>query len=122
MIFPCKLLPFGERLPVNDPANGSLGGLTPTVRAGAASHLTKTNPGTKSDIFTLRHSVPPALPLSKGDKMDTIREIREEAWAAFAAITDVIPPMPLEARVAFAAVAAGGLLILLLYVLNMLGK
>ncbi len=48
--------------------------------------------------------------------------ILSEVRTAFAAIMDSIPPMPLEMWTAFAAIAAGGLLILLIYILNMLGK
>ena len=51
--------------------------------------------------------------------MDTIAE---EVRAAFAAIMDAIPPMPLEVWTGFAALAGGGLLILVVYILSLWAK
>ena len=48
--------------------------------------------------------------------------IPEEVRTEFAAIMDAIPPIPPEAWNAFGAVAAGGLLILVVYILNLFGK
>jgi hypothetical protein len=49
-------------------------------------------------------------------------DIAAEVRAAFAAIMDAIPPMPPEVWNAFGAIAAGGVLILLVSILNMWGK
>jgi hypothetical protein len=48
--------------------------------------------------------------------------IPEEVWTEFAAIRDAIPPIPPEVWNAFGAIAAGGLLILVVYILNLWGK
>jgi hypothetical protein len=61
----------------------------------------------------------PHAPLSNGGKMDAILE---EVWTEFAAIRDVIPPIPPEVWNAFGAIAAGDLLILVVYILNLWGK
>jgi uncharacterized membrane protein len=49
-------------------------------------------------------------------------DIAAEVRAAFAAIMDVIPPIPQEVSNAFLAIGAAGLLILVVSVLNMWGK
>ncbi len=53
------------------------------------------------------------------EKMDVIPG---EVWTAFGAIKDAIPPLPPELRTAFGLLAAGGLLLLVLFILNKLGK
>ena len=53
------------------------------------------------------------------EKMD---DIAEELRTAFAAIMDAIPPIPPEVSNAFLAIGAGGLLILLVSILNMWAK
>jgi hypothetical protein len=49
---------------------------------------------------------------------DMAAEMRTE----LAAIMDTIPPIPPEVWNAFGAIAAGGLLILVVYILNLWGK
>jgi hypothetical protein len=49
-------------------------------------------------------------------------DIAAEVRATFAAIMDAVPPIPLEVWNAFLAIAAGGLLLLVVSILNMWGK